>query len=173
MTTDEARKLEREANRLLDRHSEREFTAGAIVAILSILGLISVGGAAYFAGWKTFAATALALLFFSASAYETTRYERDLHAWRRSVSQRFQHRPIVEASYVNHHRRHNLFKYAILATVGICWAVGSWFMISAPGSPIVYLLLVAGCVLPFPLNALARRVDATHRRPKWFDERPA
>ena len=173
LATDEARKLEREASRLLDRHSEREFTAGAIVAILSILGLISVGGAAYFAGWKTFAATALALLFFSASAYETTRYERDLHAWRRSVSQRFQHRPIVEASYVNHHRRHNLFKYAILATVGICWAVGSWFMISAPGSPIVYLLLVAGCVLPFPLNALARRVDATHRRPKWFDERPA
>lgn len=173
LTTDEARKLEREANRLLDRHSEREFTASAIVAILSILGLISVGAAAYFTGWKTVVAAASALLFFAASACEATRYERDLRAWRHSVSERFQHRPVVEASYASHHRRHNLFKYAILATVGICWAVGSWFMISAPGSPVVYLLLVAGCVLPFPLNALARRVDATHRRRKWFDERPA
>ncbi|WP_447755971.1 hypothetical protein [Sphingopyxis fribergensis] len=172
LTTDEARKLEREANRLLDRHSERQFTAGAIVAILCTLGLISVGAAAYLSGPNAFAAAGLAFIFFGAARYEGKRYERDLRSWRRAASERFKHRPIVEATFASHHRRHNLFRYAAMATAFICMAVLPWLIASASGSPIIYLFILAGCILTIPLNAWAQRVDTTHRRRKWFDERP-
>lgn len=171
LTTDEARKLERDANRLLDRHSEREFTAGAIVAILCTLGLIAVGAAAYLSGPKALAAAGVALIFFGAARYEGTRYERDLRSWRSAASERFKRRPIVEANFASHHRRHNLFRYAAMAISFICMAALPWLIASAAGSPIIYLVIIAGCILTIPLNAWAHRVDATHRRRKWFDGR--
>lgn len=171
LTTDEASKLEREANQLLDRHSERQFTAGAIVAILSILGLISVGAAAYLSGPKALAAAGVALIFFGAAGYEGTRYERDLRSWRRAASERFKPRPIVDANFASHHRRHNLFRYAAMALAFICMAPLPWLIASGPGSPIIYLFILGGCIMTIPLNAWAHRVDATHQRRKWFDER--
>lgn len=64
LTTDEARKLEREANQLLDQHNDRKFSAGLIVAILSILGLIAIGAVAYLSGPSALAAAGLAFFFF-------------------------------------------------------------------------------------------------------------
>ena len=172
LTTDEARKLEHEANRLLDHHSEREFTAGAIVALLCILGLISVGAAGYLSGPKALAAAGLAFIFFGAARYEGKRYERDLRSWRSAASERFKHRPIVEANFASHHRRQNLFRYAAMAMSFICMAPLPWLIASASGSPFIYLLIIAGCILTIPLNSWAQRVDTTHRKRKWFDERP-
>lgn len=102
------------------------------------------------------------------------RYERGLRKWRAKTTARLKEdgRAGVPEEIAQRSRRHNLFRWAMLAHIPIvlgCYAAMGFRPGDDRQALIFTGLIVVLIVSMIIFEWAARRVDATHRRRKWLD----
>jgi hypothetical protein len=174
--SDEAHRLEAEANGLVEKLLGPGFVAipnqrtiiAALIGVPLLLGWFlpaSLSAVAMPAALLIMIVPMLALNVANDVAYEIT-----LRRWRRAVATRLaaNQRGGVPEPVAQKHRRYNLFLAICLLAV-FAMLVTNGLMVAGVLDERYYLLQIAFLVLAAAVSPAAQRVDATHRRRKWFD----
>ena len=175
ISADEAARLERQARRLLERH---------LTFMRLSLPLSGAAGIGMYLSYICYSTAALPLvrmaclgacaglgLVIAVLAIEDLGYDRSMRRWQRQQERHLARsaRGGVSEGVSAHHRRHNLFREAAMLCALVLLLRFAGAMLNPPqfafgAWPDLVLLLGA-----LGLKTLGDRVDATHRRRKWFD----
>lgn len=178
--SDEARKLEAEGNAFIERVLGPGFVpmprSGATVMAVIGTPFVPAFALAFLAPAKltltvvlVSAALAIGPILVLNIANDVV-YELSVRRWRRDVAARLEggQRGGVPEPIADKHRRYNLFLVTCLVAT-LAAAVTLMMFWTGGTSDGVMLIVLGFLILAMGTDWASRRVDATHRRRKWFD----
>jgi hypothetical protein len=178
--SDEARKLEAEGNAMVERVLALGFVpmprSGAMVIAVIGTPVALAFALAFLAPAKltmTVVLVVMALAFGPVLVLNIANdvvYELSLRRWRQDVAARLEggQRGGVPQPIADKHRRYNLFLVVCLAAT-LAAAVTIVTLWTGGASDGFILIVLGFLILAMGSDWASRRVDATHRRRKWFD----
>lgn len=182
LLSDEATELEREAGRIVGRCVARQRRWSARTVKVLAFALAAFVGAVcldFFRGYEAVYAVGgfiLALFLWVAGAVTIEfLYHQQIRKWRQRIAETLarNNRGGVPDAVEAHHRRYNLFGMVCSVAVVVYFGRVVWMSSVARSDPTISnpfswadLVLIATILLT---ASAAAKVEATHRRRKWFD----